>query len=159
MSSERVPTRSEVMGWGPQQLSEYLKRVRPPHFNLCNYWQRFYQAFRPESSTFTGWRAWRKTIPPPRVIGDIFKQGGFRVKPAQKKSKHTFVCANNTTSVWEGKICSLANTIFTFLMCIDEPVRLRQGCYEEFDRRCQIHSKSTLTWEWRMAFSVLHNLK
>uniref|UniRef100_H3BWR3 SH2 domain-containing protein n=1 Tax=Tetraodon nigroviridis TaxID=99883 RepID=H3BWR3_TETNG len=27
MSSERVPSRSEVMGWGPHQLSEYLKRM------------------------------------------------------------------------------------------------------------------------------------
>lgn len=28
MSSERVPSRSEVMGWGPQQLADYLRRVR-----------------------------------------------------------------------------------------------------------------------------------
>lgn len=29
MSSERVPSRSEVTGWSPQQLADYLKRVRP----------------------------------------------------------------------------------------------------------------------------------
>lgn len=28
MSSERVPSRSEVMGWSPQQLAEYLRKVR-----------------------------------------------------------------------------------------------------------------------------------
>lgn len=65
MSSERVPSKSEVMGWGPHQLSEYLKRVRPPRFNLHNYQQHFYQAFGErwaESYTFVGWRA--KQSPP-----------------------------------------------------------------------------------------------
>lgn len=28
MSYERVPSRSEVTGWSPQQLANYLKRVR-----------------------------------------------------------------------------------------------------------------------------------
>lgn len=28
MSSERVPSRAEVMGWSPQQLADYLRRVR-----------------------------------------------------------------------------------------------------------------------------------
>lgn len=30
MSSEQVPSRTEVMGWSPQQLANYLKRVRSP---------------------------------------------------------------------------------------------------------------------------------
>lgn len=29
MSSDR-PSRSEVMGWSPQELADFLKRVRPP---------------------------------------------------------------------------------------------------------------------------------
>lgn len=41
MSSERVPSRSEVMGWGPYQLSEYLRKVRPPHFHWFNDWHHF----------------------------------------------------------------------------------------------------------------------
>lgn len=28
MNSERVPSRSEVTGWSPQQLANYLRRVR-----------------------------------------------------------------------------------------------------------------------------------
>ncbi|CAJ1063174.1 Hypothetical predicted protein [Xyrichtys novacula] len=30
MSSDRVPSRSEVMGWSPQQLADYLKRMNLP---------------------------------------------------------------------------------------------------------------------------------
>lgn len=29
MSSDRVPSRSDMMGWNPQQLADYLRRVRP----------------------------------------------------------------------------------------------------------------------------------
>lgn len=39
MSSERVPSKSEVMGWNPQQLADYLRRVRPwPTFCFCRSW-------------------------------------------------------------------------------------------------------------------------